>query len=344
MKMRCCWASEDAKTSLDIDKRLRKDSKEQETEVKLLLLGAGESGKSTVAKQMKIIHMLGFTQAERMNYRVTVFRNVIDNIKILATEAMNRHLELLNTDVVQRILQSSNHFRELPHALASDIKTFWSEPAVQQLANKSSEFYLLDNAPYYFNKIDKIAADNYVPDDEDILKTRVQSIGIYETEFNVGEAHFRMIDVGGQRTERKKWIHCFEGVTAVLFCVALSEYDQKLLEDDETNRMMESLSLFQEICHVQWFTETSIILFLNKKDVFAEKIKRIPLTVCFPEYNEPNDYLHASEYIKKLFIARSNPSKGIYPHFTCATDTDGFKVVFSAVQDIVLRTQLDEML
>jgi guanine nucleotide-binding protein subunit alpha len=40
-----------------------------------------------------------------------------------------------------------------------------------------------------------------------------------------------MFDVGGQRSERKKWIHCFEAVTSIIFCVSLSEYDQVLLEE-----------------------------------------------------------------------------------------------------------------
>jgi hypothetical protein len=58
-------------------------------------------------------------------------------------------------------------------------------------------------------------------------------------------------------------------VTAVLFCVALSEYDLKLYEDDTTNRMHESIKLFKEICNTKWFVNTSMILFLNKKDLFA---------------------------------------------------------------------------
>lgn len=94
----------------------------------------------------------------------------------------------------------------------------------------------------------------------------------------------RMFDVGGQRSERKKWIHCFEGVTAIIFCVALSGYDLVLAEDEEMNRMIESMKLFDSICNSKWFVETSIILFLNKKDLFEEKIARSPLTICFPEY------------------------------------------------------------
>ena len=45
-----------------------------------------------------------------------------------------------------------------------------------------------------------------------------------------------MVDVGGQRSERRKWIHCFEDVTAVIFFVAMSEYNQYLLEDPEVKR------------------------------------------------------------------------------------------------------------
>jgi guanine nucleotide-binding protein subunit alpha len=49
-----------------------------------------------------------------------------------------------------------------------------------------------------------------------------------------------MFDVGGQRSERKKWIHCFENVTSIIFCVALSEYDQTLLE--ESNQVRQTAS------------------------------------------------------------------------------------------------------
>ena len=50
-----------------------------------------------------------------------------------------------------------------------------------------------------------------------------------------------MLDVGGQRSERKKWIHCFEGVTSIIFCVAMSEYDLVLAEDEEIVNLLYSL-------------------------------------------------------------------------------------------------------
>jgi hypothetical protein len=86
-----------------------------------------------------------------------------------------------------------------------------------------------------------------VPSAQDILRSRVRTTGIVETSFLVEGNTFKMYDVGGQRNERKKWIHCFENVTAVLFVAAISEYDQKLFEDESQNRMSEALSLFEEI-------------------------------------------------------------------------------------------------
>jgi len=150
-----------------------------------------------------------------------------------------------------------------------------------------------------------------------------------------------MFDVGGQRNERKKWIHCFQGVTAVIFCVALSEYDQTLYEDESQNRMTESLLLFDEICNSRWFTDTSIILFLNKTDLFKEKILKVNLNICFPEYDGGCNYEHATSFITQKFLELNKSEvKQIYPHLTCATNTDNIRFVFNAVKDIILQNNL----
>jgi len=135
----------------------------------------------------------------------------------------------------------------------------------------------------------------------------------------------------------------FQNVTAVLFVAALSEYDMGLFEDQDTNRMDEALNLFDEICNSRWFRNTSMILMLNKRDLFAEKIKRVPLTVCFQDYKGDNSYENAVEYIKLQFEARNKtPTKQIYTHVTCATDTDNMRHVINAVKDILIRRNLQE--
>jgi guanine nucleotide-binding protein subunit alpha len=74
-------------------------------------------------------------------------------------------------------------------------------------------------------------AKDYIPSDQDILRARLRTTGITETIFETGPLTYRMFDVGGQRSERKKWIRVFDGVNVVLFLVALSGYDHVLVED-----------------------------------------------------------------------------------------------------------------
>jgi len=57
--------------------------------------------------------------------------------------------------------------------------------------------------------------------------------------------------------KEKKWIHCFEGVSAIVFVVSLNEYDLKCYEDDSTMRMKESLFLFEEICNSKFFSSNT---------------------------------------------------------------------------------------
>lgn len=93
-------------------------------------------------------------------------------------------------------------------------------------------YFLLLITRSYFDSVDRIGEISYVPTDQDVLRSRVKTTGITETTFIIGDLTYRMFDVGGQRSERKKWIHCFENVTAIIFLVAISEYDQVLIEDE----------------------------------------------------------------------------------------------------------------
>ncbi len=81
-----------------------------------------------------------------------------------------------------------------------------------------------------------------------------------------------------------KLISFIFAVYEIINYVPVVGYDLVLAEDEEMNRMIESMKLFDSICNSKWFVDTSIILFLNKKDLFVEKIKKSPLTICFPEY------------------------------------------------------------
>lgn len=202
---------------------------------------------------------------------------------------------------------------------------------------------VMSNCPCsYFDSILRIGQSNYMPSDQDVLRSRVKSTGITETTFVIDSLTYRMFDVGGQRSERKKWIHCFENVTALVFLVAISEYDQVLFEDESVNRLQESLTLFDSICNSRWFIKTSIILFLNKIDLFAEKLPRSPLGDYFGDYKGGDNYDAACQYLLQKFITLNTraDTKQIYTHLTCATETKQIKFVMNAINDILVHDNL----
>eukprot|EP01084_Bolivina_argentea_P037015 68437_1 len=142
---------------------------------------------------------------------------------------------------------------------------------------------IVDSSAYFWDKLDSLNTPNYVPDEADILLVRYRTTGATEEKYEMpdGKGSFSIIDVGGQKSERKKWIKCFDNVTAVIFVASLSCYDEVLYEDYSTNSMTDQLELFDDICNNEALKETSMILFLNKKDLFADKINKVPLGKCF---------------------------------------------------------------
>jgi len=233
---------------------------------------------------------------------------------------------------------------QLTKEMAEDVKALWADPGIKETYSKRNQFQLPDGASYFFDHVDDFTDPNYIPDEAAILRVRARTTGIVETLFKVKGTPFRMVDVGGQRSERKKWIHCFEDVTAIIYCVALNEYDMKLFEDEKVNRMEESLELFTEICNSKWFTKTAMILFLNKSDLFREKIAKVDLKILFTDYEGGNDYDKGLKYIQDKFAnLNKNPNKKIFAHVTCATDTENVKVVFDAAKEIIISQNLERL-
>lgn len=338
---------EDEKENKKVEHFLKKEKINFLNEIKLLLLGTGESGKSTIAKQMKILHTNGFTNQELLNYKPVVFSNCVVCMKSIVTYALQYKMPIKEENLqYASILENTNtvDICELTEPITNAIKILWKDTGIQEAYKKRSEYQLPDGAAYCFENIDRFASKDYVPNETDILRVRARTTGIIETLFKVKDSNFRMVDVGGQRSERKKWIHCFQDVTAIIYCCALSEYDMKLFEDEKVNRMEESLELFQEICNSKWFTKTAMILFLNKYDLFKEKITQVDLNILFEDYHGGRDEKAAVEFIQDKFTTlNKNANKKIFVHITCATDTEQVKVVFDAAKEIIISQNLERL-
>lgn len=336
------------KRSQQIDKTLEEDSRRLRRECKILLLGSGESGKSTIVKQMKIIHQKGYSVDELALYRSTIYKNLVDCAKALIgamrqfgiDPATPTNIEF--SDYLMEYQVDPDPHTPLAPKVGEAVTSLWQDRSIEKVMERQSEFYLMDSAPYFFEEATRIAAPEYIPVEADVLRARTKTTGIYETRFSMGSLSIHMFDVGGQRSERKKWIHCFENVTSIIFCVALSEYDQVLLEESNQNRMMESLVLFDSVVNSRWFMRTSIILFLNKVDLFRQKLGRSPLSNYFPDYSGGNDINRASKYLLWRFNQVNRAHLNLYPHLTQATDTSNIRLVFAAVKETILQNALKD--
>ncbi|XP_042278127.1 guanine nucleotide-binding protein subunit alpha-14-like [Thunnus maccoyii] len=347
----CCVSAEEKENQRineEIEKQLRRDKKDSRRELKLLLLGTGESGKSTFIKQMRIIHGGGYSEEDRRSYAKLVYQNIYTSMQtmIRAMEALKITFSgSQNQGLANLVLEVEvDKVEVLDQTHLAAIRSLWNDGGIQECYDRRREYQLSDSTKYYLTDLDRIAQPSYIPDLQDILRVRVPTTGIIEYPFDMENVVFRMVDVGGQRSERRKWIHCFENVTSIIFLVALSEYDQVLAECDNENRMEESKALFKTIITYSWFQRSSVILFLNKTDILKEKIMYSHIADYFPEFTGPRqDARAAQEFILKMYQDQ-NPDKDktLYPHFTCATDTENIRFVFVAVKDTILRHNLKE--
>jgi len=224
------------------------------------------------------------------------------------------------------------------------IAALWQSEAMQTMwREKFDELQQPNCASNFLDRIQEIGAAQYLPSFHDVLACRVSTTGIVETDFSAQEEKFRMFDVGGQKNERRKWIHSFEHVNLLIFVVAIDQYNQKMYEDKTKNRITDSLELFENISSNKWFKDKDIVLFLNRSDLFKQKIQNVPLSACeeFLDYKgKPGDWEEAVAAIKAKFLDRNqNKDRIVKVHLTCTIDTDQVKVIFETVKKgIISRT------
>lgn len=350
-----------------INDQLKKDKDVYKSTHRLLLLGAGESGKSTIVKQMKILHKDGYTEDERLEKVPDIHNNVREIILtvVAAMPSINPPVELANPDNQKyaqfiRDVVANPGFTDYTQEFFDKVEKLWEDEGVKSCYKRSNEYQLIDSAEYFMApvKLREVARKDFIPSDQDILRCRVLTSGIFETKFIVDKVHFHMFDVGGQRIERRKWIQCFNDVTAIIFVVATSSFNMVIREDETTNRLKESLDLFESIWNNRWLRSVSIILFLNKQDKLKTKIeegkKLEDYFVEFGSYSppessvrEPGDsvlFSRAKFFIRDQFVKVSMKTHDgrhfCYPHFTTAIDTENIRRVFESCRDIIQRMHL----
>lgn len=365
--------SEENEQTAEIERRIEQETKAEKHIQKLLLLGAGDSGKSTIFKQIKLLFQSGFDEAELKGYTPVIHANVYQTIKILhdGSKELSQSLEDSskfiisdeNKQIGEKLSEIGGRFDypRLTKELAHEIGTLWRDNAIQETYSRGNELQVPDCAHYFMENLQRLSDADYIPTKEDVLYARVRTTGVVEIQFSpVGENKksgevYRLFDVGGQKNERRKWIHLFEGVSAVIFCAAISEYDQTLFEDDSKNRMMETKELFEWILKQPCFEKTSFLLFLNKFDLFEKKVLNVPLNACewFKDYQPVStgkqEIENAYEFVKKKFeelyfqsTAPDRVDRVFKIYRTTALDQKLVKKTFKLVDETLRRRNLFE--
>eukprot|EP01084_Bolivina_argentea_P127024 224736_1 len=378
----------------NIEKYLKIEHRHNLKVKKCLLLGAGSSGKSTLFRQLKCIHGPGFDPSEFIESKNLIRSNCVLGILTLLKKSQELYdsnkqrnkdcfIDLSNdqetVDTIHHVLryavetfEEEEKINDGLAALGQSISTLWSLQQIQRTYGKRHNYSIIENMDYFLNKASVIFSPAFEPNQEDHLKCRIRTTGLIEANYMINDVRFHIFDVGGQRNERKKWIQLFEGVTAVIFVAALNHYCAVLFEDEGKNAMLESLQLFEEIANSKWFKKTEMILFLNKDDLFKERIRQgIPLSVFFnsemykplkheyyEEYNgpqyvpNPDDqeadsasleeaHVASAYFIQSQYERRNHtPFKRIFVHITTATDQENIQRVFWDVQNIVINSNL----
>ncbi|XP_068132000.1 guanine nucleotide-binding protein G(s) subunit alpha-like [Hyperolius riggenbachi] len=342
-----------------IEKQLEKDRQVFLATHWLLLLGAGESGKSTIMKQMQILYRNGFNAEER---KIKV-QDIKNNIKE-AIETIIRTMGILSPPV--ELANPDNQFRldyilnlprnkdfDFPPEFYEHTKALWQDEGVKACYERANEYQLIDCAKYFLDIIDIVQQKDYTPTDQDLLRcSRVLRYGFFEMTFQVNKLYFHMFINDRARDERRK--HQLT-VTGIIYVVDSSSYDMVIRGDNQTNKLQEALYLFNSIWNNRWLRTISVFLFLNKQDVLAEKVLagKSKMEHYFPEfhrYTTPDDaapepgedprVTRAKYFIRDEFLRISTASGDgrhyCYPHFTCAVDTENIRRVMNDCQDIIL--------
>ncbi|XP_056090722.1 guanine nucleotide-binding protein G(olf) subunit alpha isoform X2 [Rhinichthys klamathensis goyatoka] len=288
-----------------IEKQLQKERQAYKATHRLLLLGAGESGKSTIVKQMRILHVNGFNAEEKQQKILDIRKNVKDAIVtiISAMSTLTPPVSIANpsnqprAEYIKSIAPLSDF--DYTEEFFEHAKHLWDDEGVKACFERSNEFQLIDCAKYFLDRIESVRQSDYTPTDQDLLRCRVLTSGIFETRFQVDKVNF------------------------------------------------------------QFLRTISVILFLNKQDMLAEKILagKSKLEDYFPEYarytlppeatpdpGEDPKVSRAKFFIRDEFLKISTASGTdkhyCYPHFTCAVDTENIRRVFNDCRDIIQRMHL----
>jgi len=226
--------------------------------------------------------------------------------------------------------------------------SLWEDKGIQDTWKKTSEFQIqMTNYFYLMENIDRISDSEYVPTFDDILRARQTTTGSQTLSFSDEERDWELVDVGGQLPERKKWSDIMGGALhGILYFASLDEYNIKSSEEEGT-KMEISLKVWEEFANDDSRRGICLILFLNKVDIFKEKIQEKHHWKDFKKVlgykGKRRDWESCADHIRSTFMEGVNQDDEEYKIMffnSCALDSDGMKGIFEQLSNYVFLNKV----
>ena len=240
--------------------------------------------------------------------------------------------------------------------IQSDVLSLWNDDVPCRALRRRGLF--LDGqsdaaTTYFLDNYVRLTSASFTPSDDDILHSRVRTLGVTEELFRVDRTLlYRIYDVGGSRSQRAAWAPFLDDVESIIFLAPLSAFDQPLVEDSATNRLADTFALFNAIVSNPLLRHASLILFLNKIDLLEKKLRQgVRLQRYWSEYDGDNDFEAVWRWFRAKFrdcVRRAEDEMGLedgrrrrlYVHTTVATSTKQIRAILMSVKDAILRENL----
>jgi GTPase SAR1 family protein len=295
----------------------KKEIKDPSISARVLVLGPRNGGKTTWINQMRIISGDSFSEKERMDQMVLIYRRLIANMQTLLkklnltaeTNPMEENFQARMTTLLQVKVSAIEY--SFPSEVADAIHILWSNQTVQETFEKRALLFNMsvdDSLRYWCNNIFRIARVGYLPSDEDMVISRSSTQKVKNVNFVTKKGKLILEDLGARTLEDMK--PQLENYDAFVFVVSVSQYDQLSLEDQKTNSLVASLNHWESLMNDQELSGKDFVVFLNMKDLLIEKLIKygVPLNSIFQDYAGGQNIHQATVFIKREFLVRT-PAK-----------------------------------
>ncbi|XP_055061866.2 guanine nucleotide-binding protein subunit alpha-12 [Misgurnus anguillicaudatus] len=331
--------------SREIDVMLKRTS---HAPVVLILAGNCHSGKSTFIKQIRIISGPEFSQQELIDFRQSVYQDIIEGLKALVVEKNRMGIPWENSanEMHEMLMMSIETWKfhlepDKFQGFVTAINSLWNDSGIQEAYSKIKKINLFvgyESVKYFLNNMNRIGQLSYIPCNQDIIYARKSCTA------RCYFVHHNILITEGCATRKFDCCH----PKNILFMAASSEFDQVMDEPYYTSNgstsLVESLEFFKVLLSNRFLRKCTIILFLNKTDLLAEKVQTADIRKYFPEFQgDPHSLEDVQRFLVECFrerITTVDDSRPFFYHFTTAVDTENIRIAFDSVKEIIIQENL----